>query len=246
MIELKNISKQYADEFGFSVNLIKDISAVCENGKLTAFLAQTGAGKTSLLKIISGLENPSGGEIKNSGEGRVAFLPSEPSSFPWLSAKSNLSVVCDDDAKIKKLIKFVGLEGYEDHFPHNKSRGFRFRISLARALAADPSAIAADEVFDLMDSETKKECYILLRETASEFNVPVIFASTNITEAVFVSDKIYLVKKDPAEIISEKNIKPAGMRDSRILESSEFASVRNEIESEFKSTDAQKLFNISI
>lgn len=243
MIEIKNLSKIYSDQLGNKVNLFTDISFDIEDAKITSIIAPVGSGKTSLLKIISGLEKPTEGEIIFDSNKKIIYLPSEPSSFPWLSVKENISFGLEniDEEKQNKLINIVGLEGYSDHFPQNKSYGFRFRISLARSLANNPLCICIDEPFNKMDLLTKSELYLLLRNIVFEHKETILFATTNITEAIFLSDKIFLMGSDPSTIFQSITIEFNEPRDINIINSGKFKNYINLIEDHFKKIDTKKI-----
>ena len=208
MIEVKNISKEYSDDSG-SINIIlKNISLSISPGKITSIVAPNNSGKSTLLKIISGLELATIGEVRKKDDQKIVLIPSKPSSFPWLNVEENISLglLKKDSNKVKKIIENAGLEGYESFYPNNKSYGFRFRIALARSLAHEPEAILLDEPFDQMDIQAKKEILQLLLDTKNKMKETFLFATSNITEALYLSDKIYLMKKDPGEIFSEIDI----------------------------------------
>lgn len=245
-LEIKNLSKEFVDEAGYKKNLFRNISFNVETDLITTVLAPTGTGKTSFLKIVSGLEKQSSGELINKGSGRTIFIPSEPSSFPWLTVEENIGIVLNEKKEVKDLINLVGLEGYEDHIPHNKSFGFRFRISLARALALKPSVIILDEPFTKMDVETKAELYNLIRYIGVNEKQTILMGTTNITEAVYLSDKIILMKKNPAELLEELHVELPRDRNLDILNNEEFHSIREKIEKIYKEHQTQKLFNLSI
>ena len=247
LIKLKNISKDYTDEFGYKVNLFKDISVEIPNNKTTLILAPSGSGKSSLLKILCGLEKVSAGEIENEGNNFIAYIPSEPSSFPWLNVRNNITFGVDnpDSVKADEIAKKVGLEGYETHFPHNKSLGFRFRIALARSLYRNPSFIVIDEPFNKMDELTKSELYDLILQINKSDNTSFVFATTNISEALYLADKIFLMKKNPGEIFETVDVQ-FQTRNMDLFLNSDFVQLRNKLEHSFKTIDSQKLFNISI
>ena len=108
--------------------------------------------------------------------------------------------------KLQELIDLTGLTGYEDHYPYNKSYGFRFRISLARAMAVSPQLIFLDDPFKLMDLEAKDEIFELIKKIASEKKIKFILASSNITEAALLSDKILLINNKPGYLLGEITI----------------------------------------
>lgn len=248
MPEIKNVSKNYTDEFGFTVKLLKDISLTVNKGSICSIIAPSGSGKSSLLKIISDLEEATSGEIILHEDEKVIYLPSEPSSFPWLNVVENVMFGLNgmDQTDSKELLKLVSLEGYENHFPNNKSLGFRFRIALARSLARKPSNIVIDEPFNKMDELTKSEVYELIRKINSSAGTSFLFATTNISEAVFLSDKIYLMKKNPGEIFESIEVTLPKDRDLLVFSSKDFFNLRAKIENSFKTIDSQRLFNISI
>lgn len=248
MIEVKNISKVFTDESGYSVNLLKNISMDIPKEKITAVIAPSSAGKTSLLKIICGLENQTEGELIGIEKKDVSFIPSESSTFPWLNTYENITFALKEKNEnfIKNIISIVGLEGYEEHYPHNKSYGYRLRTALGRALVRKPALIVIDEPFNKMEEITKGEIYNLVLEINRELKTTFLIATTNISEAVYLSDKIYLMQKNPAKVFNSVDIDFQSKRDFSILSSEKFGNYRLEIEKSFKSIDSQKLLSISV
>ena len=249
-LEIKKLSKEFIDETGFKNKLFQNISFKIAKGSITTLLAPTGSGKTSFLKIVSGLDKPTTGETVNENS-NIVFIPSAPSSFPWMTVEENIQFVLKEKSDVKKIIKLVGLEGYENHIPNNKSLGFRFRISLARALALNPSLIVLDEPFIQMDVQTKSEIYELVRNINNSEKQTILLGTTNITEAIYLSDKIILMKKSPGEILQEINVEFGKERTLEILDKEEFHSLRTRIEKIYKEShndgsQSQKLFNLSI
>lgn len=251
-LEIKNLTKEFVDETGFKTKLLQNISFKIDKSSITTLLAPTGSGKTSFLKIISGLDKPTSGEIVNENQ-NIVFIPSAPSSFPWMTVEENIQFVLKEKSDVKKVIKLVGLEGYENHIPHNKSFGFRIRISLARALVLNPSLIILDEPFSQMDVQTKSEIYELVRKINYSEKQTILLGTTNITEAIYLSDKIILMKKNPGEIIEEINVEFGKDRTIEILDKEEFHLLRTQVEKIYKENNnlpnggqAQKLFNLSI
>jgi NitT/TauT family transport system ATP-binding protein len=245
-LKINKISKRYTDKVGYNINLLKDISLSVNSNQFTTILAPVGSGKSSLLKILADLESPTDGEISTDYKNRV-FIPSLPSSFPWLSVGENIRFNSKfDEPRLSEIINLVGLAGYEDHYPHNKSEGFRFRISLGRALANDPDVIIIDEPFNNLNTSTRREIYTLLRAIYQLNSISFILGTTNITEAIYLSDKVYLMKKNPGEIIDELKINLPGNRKQNIMDTDEFLSIRSKIENVFKDRADRVLYNFSI
>ena len=248
VLDVKRLSKSYTDELGFKIHLLEDLNFQIEKSNITSVLAPSGSGKTSLLKIISGLEAASSGSVENVQNFKIVYIPSKPSSFPWLNVMENLVFMQKSEQKeeMREYIKIVGLAGYEDHFPENGSIGFRLRISLARALACGGDVIVLDEPFNKMDSLTKEELYLVVRKISEEEGITFILGTTNISEAVFLSDKIFLMKKNPGKIIHQLKVSRRGKRDLTFMDRDEFMDLRGSIENKFKSLDNHKLFNFTI
>lgn len=248
MIEVNGLTKDFVDEFGFKTVLLKNVSFRLIPGIITSIVAPNGAGKSTLAKIISGLDTAYTGEIVSLSDNKIIFMPGKPSSFPWLDVYNNikLGLTNCDDTEILNLIGLVGLEGYEHYFPNNNSFGFRFRVALARALANSSHTIIIDEPFLLMDVQTKMEILLLIRKINRLKKVSFLLTTTNITEAVFLSDIIYLMKKNPGEIISEIKINLPKIRSKKTFELKNYIHYRNLIEKTLKKIESHQLFNISI
>ena len=215
ILEVKNISKYFKGEAGSKQTVFENLSFVIrKEHNITSILAPFGGGKTTLLKILSGLDYDYKGDILLNGEKnkyKFPFIPEKPSSFPWLNVSDNISCFIDilnkeerqSQIYIQELIDITGLTGYEDHYPDNRSLGFRFRISLARALVVSPQIILLDDPFKLMDSETKDEIFELIKKTASLKNIKFLLCTSNITEAALLSDKIILINDKPGYLAGE-------------------------------------------
>ena len=246
IIDIKNLSKIYSDKVGYKIHLLDNISLSISKGEFSTILAPKGSGKTSLLKIISGLEKSTSGTIKSEVK-KVAFIPSKPSSFPWLNVEDNIKFASQINAdETVEIIELVGLTGYEDHFPHNKSEGFRFRISLARAMAFKPDVIIIDEPFNNLNSITREEIYFMLRTLKDKKDITIILGSTSITEAIYLSDKIFIMKSNPGEIIDKIEIAFSQKRNIEIIQKEEFKNYRNKIEKIFKEKSNKALHSISV
>ena len=245
MVELKNISKEYVTEDGFKKTVLKNVSCQVQEEKITSIIAAKNSGLSTLCKIICDLETASSGEIGKDSKKKIVYLPSEPSSFPWRNVFDNVTVGLKSFNKdeIVRLIKLVGLDGYEKFHPHKDSLGFRFRISLARSLAHKPSLIVVDDCFRSMDHQTKNEIYSLMKEVSSSERIDFFIATTNVTEALLLSDRIYILKSQPGEVVTHFDIKKYDVSE---MDSEEFISLRTRIENEFKKITPQSLSGISI
>lgn len=214
LLEIKNLSKNYEGTLGSRQQVLEAVNInLVKADKFTTILGAQGSGKTTLLKTIAGLEVEDTGYVKlfeenyNKCGGGIAYIPEKPSSFPWLNVKENISLVqkirkneSEKKQSAEHFISLVGLSGYEDYTPANKSHGFRFRISLAQALASYPKLILLDDCFKKMAEETRVELYQLTRKINEEFEIPFLLASTNVNEALLLSTKVFLMKSNPGSI----------------------------------------------
>jgi len=247
ILSVNNLSKKHTDDFGLTSQLFEELNFSMDESLLTTILAPMGSGKSSLLKILAGFDKSYSGEINSTGE-KVAYLHNEPNSFPWLSVKENVAfgnTTLSAD-KISDAIKFCGLEGYEDHHPNNKSIGFRFRISLARVLANDFELILIDEHFSKVDSGYKIELYNLVHQLITERNIAVLLATSNISEAVYLSDKIIVMTKNPCTIIHELNIDRSNLSKRNSLTNEELLKYKKEIEDKIHDSKQDKFFTYNV
>ena len=189
------ISKTYY-EFGYSKKIFDEFEIEVDESKITSIVAPIKSGKTTLLRILSGLETSD----SNTQKIPLSFyVGSEPQSFPWMNLKQTIQFANPktDTSQIKLIAEQVGLEGYEEHFPNNKSLGFRFRIVLAAAIAKQSSIILLDEPFSMMDERTKNEIYQLIIDINKKLNIGFVLGTSNLGEAVLLSDEIILLKNLP-------------------------------------------------
>jgi ABC-type nitrate/sulfonate/bicarbonate transport system ATPase subunit len=214
-LEIKNITKYFNGAAGSKQLIFENLCfSFDEEYNIVSILAPYGGGKTTLLKILSGLDSDYSGDILLTGEKIKCifpFIPEKPASFPWLNVSGNIRLFIMmnkktegfSKVKLQEFIDLAGLTGYEDHFPHNESYGFRFRISLARALTVSPQIILLDDTFKLMDSETKDEIFKIIKTIGLEKKIKFLFATSNITEAALLSDKILLINGNPGYLTGE-------------------------------------------
>jgi len=244
-MKFENISKTIVYSNGAKSTLLDDISFSVNEGEITSLLASSGSGKSTLLKIMCGLElSDSGKRIETS----ASLIPSEPSSFPWMTASESILFANEklDEAAQKRIIHQVGLEGYESHYPNNKSLGFRFRIALARAFASGAKIILIDEPFTKMDQKTKLEMLQLIVDINDETKITVLLSTSNLSEALLISHSVLLMKKGITGTLPKVN---CGFAESNIADrsnSAEFIEHLGKIENQVRSLTTQQSFTISL
>jgi NitT/TauT family transport system ATP-binding protein len=222
-IELKNIEKSYPAEQG-TIKVLKNIKLQIKKNEFVTILGPSGCGKSTLLKIIAGFLKAEKGkilkkekEIKKANLDRVMLFQDFEQLFPWQTVLNNIifAVKAASQNKKEKLnkkeiesralnyLKEVKLASYRDYYPHQLSGGMKQRVALARTLASESEIMLMDEPFGSVDSQTRRELQHLLNEIWQEEEKTVIFVTHDIREAVFLADKIVLMKNEPGEIIAE-------------------------------------------
>lgn len=247
ILNIENLTKDYADTTGHIVHLLENVDLNINEEEFATILAPTGAGKSSLLKIIADLETPTSGKIISNSKKKI-FIPSESSSFPWLNVKENIlfNIADSNNTELQEIINLVGLEGYKDHYPNNKSLGFRFRISLARAIMNKADLIIMDEPFVKMRDEVRKSIYYLIRKIQQTKKISVVLGTSNISEAILLSDKIILMDKNPGRILDSFEIEFADPIRKNFSESTDFTEYREKIKTYLTKINPNKILNVSL
>lgn len=242
IIKLSNISKSYFIADGLTKRVIEDLSLQLnfQDNKFITIVAPFGSGKTTLLKIISRLINYDSGKIivnevdlSNSNK-RIVYIPSQSVSIPWLTVEDNIRFELSEnisDEKLKFIISLIGLEGYEKHIPHKNSFGFRFRISLGRALASNPDLILIDETFNKLDSITKEEIFLMIRNVVKNSDVKFLFATSNILDAIILSDEIAFLSKEKSDVNKHLKVEEKFSTYKELLSSEKFTEIFSKVKS---------------
>ena len=171
MIELKNISFAYEDK-----PIIKDFSLEIKEGDRLCLFGESGKGKTTLLRLLAGLERPVGGEILGAENKRFSVVFQEDRLLFNMSVLKNVALVGAEE-KARELLTALGLENCFDMKPHELSGGMSRRVAIARALCAEYDLLLLDEPFNGLDEEhVKSACDLILKEAGDR---PILLVSHN-------------------------------------------------------------------
>lgn len=210
-VEVRHLDKHFGD-----FHAVKDVSFEIEKGKLIGLLGPSGGGKTSILRMLAGLEQPDQGDILFHGE-RVNRLSPQDRGIGFVFQSYALfkhMTVFDNIAfglKIKKLqkaqirervmelVELTGLKGFEKRLPHQLSGGQRQRVAFARALAPSPQLLLLDEPFAAIDAKIRQELRSWLRELIDEVGITSIFVTHDQEEAIEVADEIMIINQGRLE-----------------------------------------------
>lgn len=223
-IDVKDISRTFFQNEK-SLNVINDISFNVKKGEFICIVGSSGCGKSTLLRILSGLDINHGGQVFVDGEEvkkpskERGFVFQEARLFPWLSVKDNIIFALDSGTKKEKeekalnVIDLVGLKGFEEAFPKELSGGMAQRTNIARALVNKPSVLFLDEPFGALDAFTKINLQNELLKIKEEENTTMIMVTHDIEEAVYLSDRILVMGKNPGRIRDIVNVELPRPRD---------------------------------
>lgn len=222
-LELKNIEKTYQTNQE-KIAVLKNINLQINKNEFVTILGPSGCGKSTLLKIMAGFLQADKGDvlkknnkIKKSDLDRVMLFQNLEQLFPWQTVMENVSFAVKAASRNKKekinkkeiefktikYLKEVKLASYKNYYPHQLSGGMKQRVALARTLAAESEILLMDEPFGSLDSQTRQQLQLLLTEICQEEEKTIVFVTHDIREAVFLADKIILMKNEPGEIIAE-------------------------------------------
>ena len=187
----KSISKKYNEKL-----ILDNINFEMFSGEILGLLGPSGIGKTTLLNILVGLEKETSGEIINYHNNKIGYVFQEDRLLNWLTLFENIKLIKEDiDEKIIwENLSLVGLKDYYNYFPKELSGGMRQRGSIARALTFAGNIMLFDEPLDLM------------RKLKEEKNTSILFVTHDIEEALYICDRILILKGQPANISKEINL----------------------------------------
>ncbi|MBN1298921.1 MAG: ABC transporter ATP-binding protein [Actinobacteria bacterium] len=238
LIEVKNIKKSFGDLY-----TLKDISIVLEKNHFVSIVGPSGCGKSTLFDVIAGLEKPDRGNVfiegknHNGKTGRVSYMHQKDLLFPWSNIIDNVCVPLlikgykkKDAANIAaKHFAAFGLEGFEKRYPSQLSGGMRQRAALLRTYLFADDIMLLDEPFASLDSITRKKMQLWLLKIWEQINASIFFITHDIDEAIFLSDRIYLLSPRPATVKGIFDIDIQRPRGSTVFTSEKFNHIKEEI-----------------
>jgi NitT/TauT family transport system ATP-binding protein len=236
ILELRDVGMSYRTASG-DVAAIDTVTASVERGEFISLVGPSGCGKSTLLKLVADLLTPTRGSISVAGlsprkarlEGMFSFVFQNPVLLPWRTLLSNvrlpIEIVKRKGREPAEVLELVGLAGYESLYPHELSGGMQQRAAIARALTFDPEVLLMDEPFGAVDELTRGSLNTQLMQICDRVKVTVLFVTHSLAEAVYLSDRVLVLSKRPARIVTATTIPFGRPRDEMIRESHEFQEV---------------------
>jgi NitT/TauT family transport system ATP-binding protein len=216
LIAVSDVSRVFTSG-GTTVMALDHVGFEVQAGNFVSIVGPSGCGKSTLLKIVSGLLAPSSGTVTVHGEPvrapleNVGMVFQAPILLKWRSVIGNILLpvefarldIPSHTERTRTLIKLVGLEGFDEMYPHQLSGGMQQRVSLCRALVTDPQLLLMDEPFGALDAMTRDELDMELLRIWEERKKTVLFVTHSIQEAVFLSDVVFVMSARPGRLLEQ-------------------------------------------
>ncbi|AEH50201.1 ABC transporter ATP-binding protein [Pseudothermotoga thermarum] len=197
VVSLINVSKSFG-----KLKVLENVNLTIRSKDAIAVVGKSGCGKTTLLRLIAGLETPTTGYIERNYS-KLGYVFQEDRLIAWKTVYENLAFVCEDEVKIREVLDLVKLKDFAFYKPHQLSGGMRQRVNLARALVYQPQLLLLDEPFQSLDLLTKVSLVEELSDIFKKLDVTYIIVTHDVRESVTLARKIYVLAGSPATIVDE-------------------------------------------
>jgi NitT/TauT family transport system ATP-binding protein len=247
-VALEGVSHSYGGASGTLA--VEHLSLAVEEGEFAAVVGPSGCGKSTLMKLATGLQFPFAGVVRVAGETvhrpvKIAGMAFQaPTLLPWRSTLQNLLLPleivephrtlirrkkAEYVARAEGLLTSVGLGGQGAKYPWELSGGMQQRTSLCRALIHEPRLLMLDEPFAALDAFTREELWCVIRDLHAARKITVVLVTHDLREAVFLSDRVFVMSARPGRIVVERRIEFPRPRDLEVTFTPEFQGVVHEL-----------------
>lgn len=208
MLEFKDVSFRYSQD---NYEMMKELSFTVEDGEFVSIIGASGCGKSTIFRLINGLEKPQTGQIFVNGtsiekiKNYCAFMPQKDLLYPWRNVEKNISLPMElqgipkgeQRKRCREVLQEVGLLDYIHKFPKELSGGMKQRVSFARTLLAGAEMLLLDEPFSALDFLTRVDMQEWLLEQWTNLNKTILFITHDVEEAIFLSKTIFIIQERP-------------------------------------------------
>jgi NitT/TauT family transport system ATP-binding protein len=219
LLALTSVTKEYRAR-GRSVMALQDINVAIREGAFLTIVGPSGCGKSTLLNLVAGLEPVTSGEIRfrglpvQAGDRRIGYVTQQDNLLPWRTLLQNVAFPLELTGerpaaaidRARHWIAKVGLQGFDDAYPHELSGGMRQRANIARTLIYQPQLIMMDEPFGPLDAQTRLQLQIELLRIWAETRVSVLFITHDLTEAIALSTGVAIMSAKPGRIEAVREV----------------------------------------
>jgi len=211
-IQIRNLEKTFSS--GNTVTALQNVNLKIRDGEFAVILGPSGCGKSTMLYLIAGFEKPTNGTIMldekiiTKPDADRGFVFQDFALYPWRTVLKNITFGLEmkktpkekAEKEAKKYINMVGLEGFENAYPHTLSGGMKQRVGIARALVYHPEVLLMDEPFGALDAQTRKHMQMELEKIWEQTKKTVVFVTHSVIEAVFLADRVFVMTARPGTI----------------------------------------------
>ena len=242
MLDIKNLTQVFACDQG-SRTILNALNLQIHQREFICLIGPSGCGKSTLSRVIAGLDGFHSGELMVDGEAVKGPSPSRGmvfqgyTLFPWKTVKQNVMFgprmkglsQTQSESLARQWIDLVGLDAYQNLYPHQLSGGMQQRVAIARALVNQPKVLLMDEPFAALDPYTRQKMQKHLLELWQNIDITIIFVTHDMDEAILLADRIVALKANPGEINQIIEVNLPRPRDTQMLQSAEFWNLKNQI-----------------
>jgi NitT/TauT family transport system ATP-binding protein len=243
-IEMRDVSVRFGRN-GHSVDAVSGVSLEVKPGDFVSVIGPSGCGKSTLLNIVAGFLQPTegealldGGAIAGPGADRGVVFQ-QYSLFPWMTVRKNVEFGLKmqglganaRESAARSLLGMAGVLAFENHYPDQLSGGMKQRVGIVRALATSPQVMLMDEPFGALDSQTRTVMQEILTNMWQQLQLSVLFITHDIEEAIFLSEKVYVMTARPGRIKAEIPIPLPRPRTPEMMASPTFHALVRQLKS---------------
>jgi NitT/TauT family transport system ATP-binding protein len=233
VIRLSGVTKTFGSGRG-AVTALRDLELEVAAGEFVCLIGASGCGKSTILNLVAGLDEPSTGTIEV--DGRTALMFQDAALFPWLTIAANIEMPmrlagvpkAERRARSEQLLSAVHLDGFARKRPHQLSGGMRQRGALARAFAQDAEILLMDEPFGALDAMTRDVLHTELEDLVRQRGLTVLFVTHNVREAARLGDRIIVLSPRPGRVTARFDVDIARPRRIDSPEVSSLAAIVTE------------------
>jgi NitT/TauT family transport system ATP-binding protein len=244
LIRLRGVSKTYAGASG-PVNALEPVDLDIAEGEFVSFVGPSGCGKSTLLNIVAGLLDPTAGSVQLDGVEQtepsrdVGFMFQSPVLLPWRTVEKNVLMPGEVMGmraeevlpRAREVLELVGLGDFMRAYPRQLSGGMQQRVSLARLLTYRPRVLLMDEPFGALDEFTRESMNVELVRIARSAGLTVLFVTHNISEAVFLADRVVVMSPRPGRVSGIVDVPFAQPRTVEVMQEQTFTDLTFQVRS---------------